>query len=236
MTKPKLQVVDAKRFGALAAAAVAEALQKALDQRETVNLVLTGGRAAGPVYRELAARKIPAAADWDRVRFFWGDERCVPPDHEQSNYRLAMENLLQPLGVNEDQVFRMRGEDDPEAAAAEYSGIVEALLDAGREIDLLLLGMGEDGHVASLFPGTQGLQESEESVVANHVLKLGSWRLSMTVPVLQRARRTCVFVRGARKASILRCAFAGQCTESEFPVRLLWRSTGSVTFVSDSPL
>ncbi len=236
MTNPTLQVVDGERFGTLAAEKIAEGLQEALNEHERVNLVLTGGRAASVVYSALADSETLTIADWSRVRFFWGDERCVPPDHADSNYRMAVERLLNPLGISEETVFRIRGEEEPVTAAKSYSRVVDEDLDCGRQIHVLLLGMGEDGHTASLFPGTTALDELKVSVTENYVPRLGAWRITMTKPVLKRAQRTFVLVRGSDKASVLNCVFAGQCTQNECPVRLLWKSEGEVVWISDVPL
>ena len=236
MANPNLQLVDSERFGVLAAETVAEALRDVLEGQDAVNLVLTGGRAAKSVYTALAKSELLTASAWSRVRFFWGDERCVPPNHEDSNYRMAVETLLEPLGISDEVVYRMHGEDEPKAAAKSYARLVDHILDGGREIHVLLLGMGEDGHTASLFPRTLALGELKVSVVENYVPKLQGWRLTLTSPVLKRAQRTFVLVRGWAKASVLNCVFAGQCTENECPVRLLWDSRGEVTWLSDVPL
>ncbi len=231
MIGPNLIETSDKNFTEQATTTIVKALKVALAKEKTVNFVLTGGGTVASVYRALAGTSKLSADDWTRVRFFWGDERCVPPEHEQSNYRLALENLLQPLKIDESQVFRIPAEKPPTAAATEYADVINEVLDAGDAIDVLLLGMGNDGHVASLFPGTTALSERELAFVENYVPRLDSWRLTMTAPVIQAAKHVVVMTKGPEKARISRCVFAGQCTENEFPVRLLWQAQGQVDWV-----
>ena len=138
---------------------------------------------------------------WDRVRFFFGDERCVPPDSDRSNYRMAKETLLDPLGIPPEHVFRMKGEEEPRRAAEKYRGVLTREFggEAMARFDLVFLGMGPDGHTASLFPGTRALQVSRRPVAANWVPKFSEWRLTLTYPALNAARRVVFLVTGAEK-------------------------------------
>lgn len=150
----------------------------------------------------------------------FGDERCVPADHPQSNYRLARELLFDPVRVPSRNVHRMRGElDDPVAAAASYETVLRELFRGAPlpRFDLLLLGVGQDGHTASLFPGTAALRESSRWVVANHVPQLASWRLTLTLPALCAARRILFLVTGESKARVLAEAFGGSPHEPPYP-------------------
>src|SRR5213076_2258719 len=139
---------------------------------------------------------------WKKVRITFGDERCVPPDNPQSNFRMARENLFAPAAVPEKSIMRMRGEIDPQIAAQEYAQQLDTIAAERSEPiyqhDLILLGLGDDGHTASLFPGTAALEEMTRTVVANFVPKLSAWRLTFTFPLINHARRI-LFLVGALK-------------------------------------
>ncbi len=180
------------------------------------NVVLTGGSSVGPPYGEAAALE----PDWHRVTLWWGDERCVPPDDERSNFGLARATLLERL-ARQPELHRMRGELPPAEAARAYDDELE-----GVELDLMLLGIGPDGHVASLFPGTPQLAEREARVTSGPArLEPFVERVTMTLPALLSARRIVVFAVGAGKADAIARAFTGPIT-AEVPGSLL--RTGEV--------
>ena len=207
--KPEIVVhADAAALACAAANLVVESARQAIAKRGAFALVLAGGSTPERTYRELAAR--PSALDVAHTWFLFGDERCVPPDHERSNYRMARGALLDPLDVPPERVQRMEGELDPESAARRYEErLSEVLAQHDGRLDLVLLGIGGDGHTASLFPGTAALDERERRVVANWVPKLGEWRLTLTLPILDRARSVAFLVSGKDKAAIVAEAFGG---------------------------
>src|SRR5262249_13706866 len=174
-----------------AAAFILEQARKAVAERNEFRIALSGGNTPAPVYARLAAEghDLP----WESVRFTFGDERCVPPDDPQSNFKMAHENLFVPAAVPEKSIMRMRGEIDPQIAAREYEDQLDAIaIEHGERIyqhDLILLGLGPDGHTASLFPGTAALEEMTRRVVANFVPKLNAWRLTFTYPLINHARQ-----------------------------------------------
>ncbi len=177
------------------------AAAEAIGSRGVFRVALSGGSTPRALHERLTRAPLREAADWKKVRFFWGDERCVPPDHPRSNYRMARETLLQPLGIAPAQIFRMRGEDDPRAAADAYEAVLarESGGDGEPLFDLVLLGLGPDGHTASLFPGTRALRERARSTVANYVPKFREWRLTLTYPALNAARRIVFLAAGEEK-------------------------------------
>ena len=180
------------------AAAVGELL--AQQARAGGTIVLTGGSTPGRAYERAAA----LSPDWHRVSLWWGDERCVPPDDELSNYRLARETLLDRLGTPPGEVHRIRGELAPADAAADY----DAALD-GVRIDLLLLGLGSDGHMASLFPGSPQLAVTDRTVTSGPAgLTPFVDRVTLTLPALRSAARIVFLVAGADKAPAVEAAFA----------------------------
>jgi 6-phosphogluconolactonase len=196
MSEPLLHVLDEPEE------AVAELLAAAARRGETI--VLTGGRSVGRAYG-LAADLEP---DWSHASVWWGDERCVPPDDERSNFILAKRGLLDRV-ERPPEVHRIRGELEPEQAALEYD---EAL--AGVTLDLKLLGLGPDGHVASLFPGSPQLAERERRVTSGPAgLEPFVDRVTMTLPTLLSARRLVFLVTGANKAEAVARVFRGEVSE-----------------------
>ncbi|HSK08010.1 MAG TPA: 6-phosphogluconolactonase [Vicinamibacterales bacterium] len=203
-------VVPAGAFARMAAECIARRL-RARAARGTFSLALAGGSTPRAVYAALAAREGVA---WETVHVFFGDERGVPPDHAASNYRMAHESLLAHVPVSEGHVFRMPAEtEDLEAAARGY----EALL-PGR-LDCLVLGVGADGHTASLFPGSPALRETSRAVVPATGPEARQ-RLTITPPVIRRARRRIVLAAGAGKAAAVRAALAGPGDPVACPARL----------------
>jgi len=182
----------------------------AIAARGRFTLALSGGRTPNGLYEALAAAPGPGRAplDWRRIHLFWGDERCVPPDHPDSNYGTAMKAFAgAPLPPP--NVHRIVGESDPpEAGAAAYEALLRSTFALGEtavpELDLVLLGLGADGHTASLFPGTPALAETRRLVVAQWVESVGAHRVTLTYPVLNAARSVVFLVTGAEKAEMAR--------------------------------
>ncbi|QQR45433.1 6-phosphogluconolactonase [Myxococcus xanthus] len=200
MNAARTYVVPTESLPREAAAWMARALQDTLATQRRVSLALSGGSTPGPAYRALAAQVLP----WERVDVYFVDERFVPPDHADSNYRMVEDTLLRPLRLSPSQVFRMEGErEDRDAAAKDYAAKLPAAL------DVVLLGMGEDGHTASLFPGHPALDESEQRVLAVVGPKPPPWRMTLTLPVLRSARHVLTLVSGAGKQDTVRRALAG---------------------------
>ena len=185
------------------------------------DIAFSGGSAPGPAY-ELAAELEP---DWSQAAAWWGDERCVPPDDERSNYRLVRETLLERLEVAPRVLHRIRGELGGEAAAAEYDGLLE-----GVELGLAFQGIGPDGHTASLFRGSPALQERERRAVA--VPHTDVERVTMTLPVLCGARQVVFLALGEAKAEAVARAFAGQ-PDPEVPASLVRSEHGETTVLLD---
>lgn len=207
-TVPRVLVVDDLPALADEAAARIErvALEAPVGGRATI--ALAGGDTPRATYQHLAARCPP----WGRVEFFFGDERCVPPDHEASNYRMAREALLDRIPLRPEQVHRIRGELPPDEAAADAERTLRAAVpgEPWPVLDLVLLGMGPDGHTASLFPGGPELNETRRLMVPVHRPELPQpWRVSMTLPVINAARRVLMVVGGAEKAPVVARAVAG---------------------------
>jgi 6-phosphogluconolactonase len=176
-----------------------------LADRSIARVALAGGSTPKAMYRLLASPAFRERVDWQRVEIFFGDERCVPPDHADSNYRMAREALLDHVPLGADRVHRIAGERPPAEAAAQYQQTLARIGDPPR-LDLVLLGMGPDGHTASLFPGTPVLAETRALAAPVYVDKLESWRVTLTAPVLSAAAHVLITTVGAEKADAMATA------------------------------
>jgi 6-phosphogluconolactonase len=191
------------------------------------------------MFNLLADRSQPFAETipWDKLQVFWVDERCVPPDHADSNYRRANELLLSKVGIPAANVFRMEGELDPEEAASRYESTLRNTMKLeGAEspmFDLVLLGMGGDGHTASLFPHTAAINEIGRLVVANHVPQKDTWRISLTWPVINQAAEVAFEIVAAGKAGILAEVLTGPREPERLPSQLIRPSNGKLLFLLD---
>ena len=192
-----------------------EAARDAIEERGVFRVAMSGGGTPKQVYPLLLEPERRDAIDWGRVEFFWGDERSVPPDDPEANFGVAYHMLLSQLpGVRPDRIHRMQAESaDLDAAALSYESEIRLAFDArGDEpprFDLIWLGMGSDGHTASLFPGTVALDEADRWVVGNHVPEKDTWRMTLTFPVLNAGRDVVFVVTGADKAEPIRSIRAG---------------------------
>ena len=207
MSDPQVVVVPDMAALADEAAARVERVLLETPVGETASVALSGGSTPRAAYQHLAARCPP----WARVGFFFGDERIVPPDAQGSNYLMAREALLDRIPLADGQVHRILGELPPADAAARAEDDLRASVagDPFPELDLILLGMGPDGHTASLFPGAPELEETERLMVPVHRPQMPQpWRVSMTLPVLNAAKRVLVIVGGAEKAAMVPRAIA----------------------------
>ena len=194
-------------------------------------VALAGGSTPRAAYALLAAEEV----DWSRVHVFWGDERCVPPDHPDSNYRLAREALLDHVSLPAGNVHRMRGEMEPEAAAQAYAAELRAFFGTQwPSFDLVLLGMGNDGHIASLFPGSAALRETARPVVAvtAEYQDRPAHRVTLTLPAINAARQVLFLVTGAAKAETLWAVLEGPA--ERFPAQLIRPTSGQLTWLVDT--
>jgi 6-phosphogluconolactonase len=205
------RILHTNDFANDAARLILDLARKAIAARGLFRLGLTGGRSPRAIHTALMA--LAGDLPWPKVQLTFGDERCVPPDHEDSNYRVARESLIDPSGIPEGNVFRMRGEIDPETAAREYEAKLRAVAARLGEPhyahDLLLLGLGEDGHTASLFPGSPALDETTREVLPVIGPKPPPQRLSMTFPLINASRHVLFLVAEPAKREIAEAAIAG---------------------------
>lgn len=240
----RIQIVkDAEELAEEAARQFIAIGQAAIAAQGRFTVALSGGRTPRAMHAHLAAAPLCDQLEWSRVFVFWGDERCVPPDHPDSNYKMAEETLLSQVPIPPANVHRMRGEDDPTQAAADYGLILQNFFQLSQvggpspenypRFDLVLLGMGPDGHTASLFPETAALQERSKPVTANYVPKLDSHRITLTSPSINRAANVLFLVEGEDKAQPLHEVLEGEYQSQVYPSQLIRPSQGQLTFLID---
>lgn len=220
-----------------AAEVVVHTAKNAVEQRGRFTIALSGGSTPKSLFN-LLATNARTVLPWDRMFFFWGDERHVPPTDAESNYRMAEEAMLSKIPVAAGNVFRIPAENPDAAAAADaYEQTLRKFFQLGpREVpifDLILLGMGPDGHTASLFPGSAGLQEKTRLVIANWVDKLKTSRLTLTLPVLNAARCVTFLVSGTDKAAVLKTVLEEDAPAEQYPSRLIRPNNGKLIWLVD---
>jgi 6-phosphogluconolactonase len=208
-------------------------VESTLRYRQIADVALAGGSTPRAMNALLAAAPRRSAVDWDRVRFFFGDERTVPPDDPESNYRMTKETLFDPLGIPERNIFRIHGEDEPAVAAAAYAEVLTRELGSRPRFDLLFLGMGPDGHTASLFPGTLANIDDTKLVVANWVEKFSTWRITFTPHVINDAAHVVITTGGSSKADALAAVLEGPHNPDLYPVQLVAPTDGQLHWLID---
>ena len=206
--------------------------EEAINERGRFAVALAGGSTPKATYGALA-RDYAEELDWSRVHIFFGDERIVHPEHEDSNYRMVRGTLLSRIRV--ESIRRMRCELSPEEAAADYEHQLREFFgpDESPSFDLILLGLGEDGHTASLFPQTPALDVTDRWVVANPVLKLETTRLTLTIPVINAAKAVTFLVAGEGKAAALREILEGDADPRAYPAKFIRPEGGDLTWMMD---
>ena len=216
-----------------AAKLIADAAREAIARTGEFSIALSGGSTPKPVYARLATEPYLSSIDWSKVSVYFGDERCVPPDSDQSNYRMANESLLSHVPIPEANIHRMHGEDDPEIAAIAYGRLLKSHFGDGG-IDMILLGIGPDGHTASLFPKTTALAETHHRCVANCVPQLSTWRITMSAPFINRAAVVSFVVQGSDKADRIAQVIQGPRDEQTLPAQLIMPDPGRLIWLLDT--
>jgi 6-phosphogluconolactonase len=230
----KLEVVadEAALTGAATQRFIADA-SAAIRRHNVFNVSLAGGSTPKAMFDQLKVEPLRSEVDWSAIRFFFGDERCVPPDHADSNYGMAREHLFAPLGIPGDRVFRIRGEIEPQAAADEYERVLRETLGDEPTFDLVFLGMGPEGHTASLFPGTFQQFDAGRLVATTYVEKLHANRVTLTPRAINGARAIVVVAGGDSKADALAHVLTGPREPDVYPAQILNPRHGTLTWVVD---
>ena len=212
-----------------------ELAQKAIGSRGRFCVAVAGGNTPRDMYARLAGSRQTKQVDWGKVYVFWGDERCVPPDHPDSNYRMARDAWLAHVPLPDENVFRLAGELEPRLAATQYEATLRAFFGPAGvpRFDLVLLGLGADGHTASLFPGTDAVREADRWVIATYVDHLNAWRLTLTPGVINAARHVTFLVAGDAKAQVLRDILTGPHEPDRLPAQIVRPESGKVLWLVD---
>ncbi len=220
-----------------AAEMFADAAQAAVTARGAARIAISGGSTPKAVF-ELLAAEYQERVPWAKVQLFWVDERCVGPEDAESNYGMTKKAMLDKLPLPKENVHRMEGELDPEEGASRYeSEIRNAFKLEGAEtpvFDLILLGLGPDGHTASLFPHTEGLNEMARIAIANHVPQKDTWRMTLTWPVITAAREVAFLIEGKDKAAMVRTVWTGAYDPETYPAQLIRPANGRLTLLLDA--
>ena len=216
-----------------------ELAEEAVAARGRVRIAISGGSTPKATFQLLAdpAHPFLARMPWHAVELFFVDERTVPPDHPDSNYRMTKEALLDKVAIPAHHIHRMQGELEPEVAAAEYEyELRKAFRLEGAEaprFDIITLGMGDDGHTASLFPHTEAIHEMGRLVYANEVPQKETWRITLTWPVINHAREVFFLIAGKDKAEPLKEVLTGPKDVERLPSQLIWPASGILTLILD---
>jgi len=238
---PEIRILtDLNAITRRAAQEFLQAATSAVAQSGVFNVALTGGSTPKPLYALLAGDPaLRSQIPWDKMRVYFGDERNVGPDHPYSNYRMANEAMLSRVPLKAEQIFRMKGEyNDTARAAQEYEQTLRGSLKIGEgqfpRFDLILLGMGNEGHTASLFPGTKALHETKRMVVGNWVGKLFTNRITLTAPAINNAANILFMVAGADKAPALKGVLEGPHEPEQLPAQMIEPKSGKLLWLLDA--
>jgi 6-phosphogluconolactonase len=238
MASPHLLIVqDAPAVAHAALRLFVDAAVDTIEEKGSFSVALSGGSTPKLMFELLARGEDTATQwpfDWSKVKIFFGDERCVPPDHPESNYRMAKETLLDKVPIEEANVHRMKGEIDPNEAAKEYGELLKQNFADGG-LDFVMLGMGEDGHTASLFPYSAALAETEHRCVAHYVEHSTtgkSWRITLTIPFLNKSKEIAVLVSGAAKSKRLQEVLHGPRDPQRMPIQSI-QPAGKMVWIID---
>jgi 6-phosphogluconolactonase len=207
--------------------------KKSIADHGFFSVALSGGSTPKAIYQGLCQQNYKDQVDWEKVLLFWGDERAVPPDHPDSNYKMAMDAGFNKLPIPPDQIYRMKAETDIEHNALEYEKIIEKTLPNGI-FDFVMLGMGDDGHTASLFPKTHGLHSANRLVVANFVPKMDAWRMTLTFRCINHAHNIAIYVIGKSKADMLERVLSDGYDPDNLPVQRVGTSTHKALWIADN--
>jgi 6-phosphogluconolactonase len=230
---------DAAALACRTAQYFAEMAGEAVEAQGRARIAISGGATPQAAFALLADPSKPwrHRMPWEKLELYWVDERSVAPEDAASNYRMTRESLLERVPLHPRQIHRIQGELPPEEAAARYEAELRSSfrLEGGQtpRFDLIALGMGEDGHTASLFPRTEALRELNRMAVGNYVPQKEAWRVTLTWPIINRARSVFFVVSGAEKASILREVFTAEHDPERLPSQLIWPASGILTLILD---
>jgi 6-phosphogluconolactonase len=242
LNSDKLRIMDVKDPEELAQKALglfADSAQKAVSEKNTFHVAISGGKTPRRFYELLGRDSLSLNLPWDRIKLFWVDERCVEPESPESNYKVAADTFLRKVPIPPQNVHRIAGESiDYTQAVDEYTRILREIfgLEPGQlpEFDLMILGMGPDGHIGSLLPNSYALFDTDDLVTVVYQMEGGLNRITLTHPVMCAAQQLLVMISGAEKAEIVRDVLLRGPDEVKYPVHTLWPILHKVTWIIDS--
>ena len=211
---------------------IADLAVRCIVERGRFTLALAGGSTPRPVYERLATSEYAGRIDWTKVQIFFGDERCVPPEDTRSNYQMARAALCDHVPIPAANIHRMHGEETPEQAALQYESDLRTIL-AGHGLDLVLLGMGDNGHTASIFPGLAAVTETSRWAMAQYVEVMGMWRVTLTPVVINKAGHVAFLAAGAGKAEMLQRVLEGPFDPVLLPSQIIRPAHGELRWLVD---
>lgn len=206
--------------------------KEAIQRRGNFFVALSGGSTPNAIYQKLASEYLNEL-DWSKVHLFWSDERSVPPTDADSNYKMAMDAGLKQLPIPANQIHRMHAEEG-DKAAKNYEELIRNVVH-DQHFDLVMLGMGEDGHTASLFPHTKALEDFSTLVTMNHVPQKSTWRMTMTYPLINQSRHIAIYVLGAGKADMVHQVLEGASRPHDLPIQKIGTPTHKALWILDKP-
>lgn len=205
---------------------------QSIKERGIFCAALSGGSTPHAIFEQLPKKENASRIEWGKVRIFWSDERSVPPDDPESNYRMAFDSGLRLLPILTSNVFRMKAEASIEENAKAYEELIKQHV-PGQMFDLIMLGMGDDGHTASLFPRTAGLDVKDRWVIANHIPQKNTWRMTFTFPQIHRTRNIRLYVIGEKKAEMLHKVLYSPFQPHELPSQAVGTTSCKSLWVAD---
>lgn len=229
---------DLEELNNFAAEKFVEIATQAIEKRGSFTVALAGGSTPKSLYQLLASENFKDKIDWKKVHFFFGDERNVLPENDESNFKMANKSLFQPLKIAETNIFRWQTKlENAETIATDYAEKIKKFFQLKEndllKFDLILLGIGADGHTASLFPFTEALQKTDKIAVANYVEKLKTTRLTLTFPTINNARNIIFLVAGAEKAETLQAVLEGEFSPEKLPSQNVQPKDGNLFWLLD---
>jgi len=234
--KDQIQILpDLEAISHQAASLFVKAAKNAIDRRMRFVAAISGGSTPRRLYTLLGSAECSPQVDWQKVHLFWVDERCVPKDHEESNFKVSFDSVLSKVSMPVENIHRIMGEEDPEKAARDYENEIRESFGTGDwpVFDLIILGMGSDGHTASLFPGSKSLEERERLTVPVYLEKPKINRITLTLPVLNHASQILFLVSGRSKATVLSQVLGDGHERDRYPAGLINPIHGDIIWLID---
>jgi len=206
--------------------------QKNISKKTYFSVALSGGSTPKSIFQMLSSDQFKNEIEWDKILFFWSDERAVPPEDSESNYKMAMDSGIKNMPIKQENIFRMKAEHNIEKNAKEYEELINKKLHS-QLFDLVMLGVGDDGHTASLFPNTEALKETEKLVAANYVPQKNTWRMTLTFKAINQSKNIVLYILGGNKKTILKKILFPEPGSKSYPSQMIGSSQNKALWIVD---